>query len=88
MSLLYSLAGGVLSLVAMILLKRFTPLREITISVCGGVLHNLGQIAMASLLLSTNVILYYLPFLLISGVIAGIAVGAASALLIKRIRIQ
>ena len=86
-SMLYSLAGGVLSLTAMILLKCFTPLREVTISVCGGVLHNIGQIAMASIMLGTNVILYYLPFLLISGIIAGIVVGIASALLIKRIKI-
>ena len=87
-SLLYSLAGGVLSLGAMILLKRFTPLTEVAVSVCGGVLHNLGQIAMASLLLSTNVVLYYLPFLLISGLIAGVTVGIASAILIQRIRIR
>lgn len=86
-SMLYGLAGGILSLVAMILLKRFTPLKEIAISVCGGVLHNVGQIGMASILLSTNVIVYYLPFLLLSGTVAGIVVGIASALLIKRIRI-
>ncbi|MBR2721339.1 MAG: Gx transporter family protein [Clostridia bacterium] len=86
-SMLYGLAGGILSLVAMILLKRFTPLKEVAISVCGGVLHNVGQIGMASILLSTNVILYYLPFLLLSGTVAGIVVGIVSALLIKRIRI-
>ena len=87
-SLLYSLAGGILSLGAMIVLKQFTPLTEVAVSVCGGVLHNLGQIGMASILLNTNVVLYYLPFLLISGIIAGVAVGIASAILIKRIRIR
>ena len=86
-SMIYSLAGGVLSLIAMSLLKRFTPLSEITVSVCGGVLHNVGQIAMASIMLSTNVIVYYLPFLLVSGIVAGIAVGVAAGILIKRIRI-
>ena len=86
-SMIYSLAGGVLSLIAMSLLKCFTPLSEITVSVCGGVLHNVGQIAMASIMLSTNVIVYYLPFLLVSGIVAGSAVGVAAGILIKRIRI-
>lgn len=84
-SMIYSAVGAILSLSSMILLKRFTPLREVAISVCGGVMHNVGQIAAASFLLSTNVFIYYLPFLLLSGTIAGIAVGVASAILIKRI---
>ena len=86
-SMIYSLAGGILSLIGMSLLKRFTPLNEITVSVCGGVLHNVGQITMASIMLSTNVVTYYLPFLMISGIIAGIAVGVAAGVLIKRIPI-
>ena len=84
-SMIYSLAGGILSLIGMSLLERFTPLNEITVSVCGGVLHNVGQITMASIMLSTNVVTYYLPFLMISGIIAGIAVGVISALLVKKI---
>ena len=87
LSMIYSLAGGILSLCGMILLKKITPLNEITVSVCGGVLHNVGQIGMASIMLSTNVVVYYLPFLLFSGIIAGIAVGAAAGVLIKRIKI-
>ena len=86
-SMIYSLAGGILSIIGMSLLKRFTPLNEITVSVCGGVLHNVGQITMASIMLSTNVVTYYLPFLMISGIIAGIAVGVAAGVLIKRIPI-
>ena len=87
-SLIYSVAGAVLSLSIMILLKRLTPLSEVTVSVFGGVMHNVGQIIAASLMLSTNVVVYYLPFLLISGTLAGIAIGVASALLIKRIPIK
>ena len=83
-SLMYSAAGAVLSLSIMVALKKLTPLGEVAVSVCGGVMHNVGQIAMASLLLETNVVIYYLPFLILSGTIAGIAVGAASAVLIKR----
>ena len=87
MTFAYSLAGGILSLSAMALLKRLDILSTVGVSVAGGVLHNVGQIAMASIMLSTNVIVYYLPFLLVSGIVAGIAVGVAAGILIKRIRI-
>ena len=87
-SMLYSLAGAALSLAAMCLLKKLTPLGEITVSVTGGVMHNIGQIAMASIMLGTNVVGYYLPFLLLSGTLAGIAVGIASGLLITKVKID
>lgn len=87
-SFIYSVSGAILSLAAMILLKRLTPLTEVAISVTGGVMHNVGQIAAACFMLSTNVIIYYLPFLILSGTIAGIVVGIVSALLVKRINIR
>ena len=86
-SLAYSIAGAVISLSLMILLKKLGIFTEIAVSVVGGITHNIGQILIAFLLLETKVVFYYLPFLLVSGVIAGIAVGVASALLIKRIKI-
>jgi heptaprenyl diphosphate synthase len=87
-SLIYSISGAVLSLLTMILLKKLTPLSEVAVSVTGGIMHNVGQIAAASFMLSTNVVVYYLPFLLVSGTIAGIVVGIASAILIKRVKFK
>ncbi len=87
-SLIYSLSGATLSLCCMILLKTLTPLTEVGVSVIGGIMHNVGQIIAASILLSTNVIVYYLPFLILSGTIAGIAVGVVSALLVKRVNLR
>ena len=87
-SLWYSLAGAVLSFTVMMLLKRLTPLATVTVSVIGGITHNIAQIGVACILLETNVIAYYLPFLLLSGTVAGVAVGVASTLLIKRIRLN
>ena len=84
-SFVYSITGAVLSLTIMFLLKKLTPLGEIAISVSGGVMHNIGQIGAASFMLGTNVVIYYLPFLLLSGTIAGIVVGAAAAVLIKKV---
>ena len=87
-SLAYSVAGAILSLSLMILLRKLGIFTEVAVSVVGGITHNIGQILVAFLLLETNVVFYYLPFLLVSGVIAGVAVGIASALLIKRIKIK
>ena len=87
-SLTYSIAGAILSLTVMILLKHLTPLKEVAVSVTGGVMHNVGQITVASIILDTNVVTYYLPFLILSGTLAGIAVGTASAILIKKIKIR
>ena len=84
-ALFYSLAGAVLSLAGMCLLKKTGKFTEIIVSVAGGVLHNIGQIAMASILLETDVLRYYLPLLLLSGTIAGVVVGVSSAILIRRI---
>ena len=86
-SLAYSIAGALISLSLMILLRKIGIFTEDAVSVVGGITHNIGQILIAFLLLETKVVFYYLPFLLVSGVIAGIAVGVASALLIKRIKI-
>ena len=86
-SLWYSLAGATLSLTLMILLKR-TPLNIITVSIVGGVSHNIAQICVACLLLETNIITYYLPFLLIAGTVAGVVIGIAGAMLVKRVKIK
>ena len=86
-SLFYSISGALLSFAVMLTLKKLTPLKEVTVSVAGGVMHNVGQIIAASIMLETNVVAYYLPFLILSGTIAGIVVGLAAALLIKRIKI-
>lgn len=87
LSMIYSFAGAILSLTVMALLKKLTPLNEVTVSVAGGVMHNVGQIAVACAILETNVVVYYLPFLILSGTVAGIAVGVAAAVLIKRFKL-
>ena len=86
-SLMYSAAGAVLSLAGMILLRRIPQLSCVAVSVLGGVLHNVGQILMAWVLMGLNVV-YYLPVLILSGTAAGVAVGVVSALLIRRIPIE
>ena len=51
-------------------------------------MHNMGQIAMACILMSTNILKYYAPFLILSGTLAGIVIGLLSAVLVKRINVK
>ncbi len=83
-SFIYGMSGAVLSLLIMILLRR-TPLGTVGVSSLGGVSHNLAQIAMASLIMQTNIVLYYLPYLVLSGTIAGIVIGISGAVLVKKL---
>ena len=85
LSMAYSLFGAILSLVGMILLKRIKFFSTMAVSVTGGVLHNMGQILVACLVLETDVLLYYLPVLIISGTVTGAVIGIIASLVIKRL---
>lgn len=82
-SMAYSLAGAALSLSLMILLKKIFNFSIITVSIVGAIMHNIGQIIMAIILLSAAEIIYHLPVLLVTGTISGIGVGILSALVLK-----
>ena len=84
-AMLYSLAGAVLSLAVMALLRRIDRFSTVGISVAGGVAHIAGQILMAMLILQTKQLLGYLPVLAVSGIAGGVLTGLAAALLIRRI---
>ena len=84
-AMLYSLAGAVLSLAVMALLRRTDRFSTLGVSVAGGVAHNAGQILMAMLILQTRQLLGYLPVLAVAGIGGGILTGLAAALLIRRI---
>ena len=81
----FSLAGAVLSLLGMILLKKIGLFSCITVRIVGGILHNVGQIIAACFWTQTAEIAYYLPVLLVSGTIAGTVIGLVSGLLVKRL---
>lgn len=85
LSMMYALAGAFLSLTGMSLLKCFTPLSCVTVSVVGGILHNIGQITVAYFVTDTAAILLHLPALLISGTIAGVIIGVVGGMLVQRL---
>lgn len=85
-SILYSIAGGVLSLGIMTLLKKQGGFSVIGVSVAGGVSHNIGQLIVAMLVVETYQVGYYLPVLLVAGVLTGLGIGVVSQEVLKRIR--
>lgn len=85
-SILYSIAGGVLSLGIMTLLKKQGGFSVIGVSVAGGVSHNVGQLIVAMLVIETYQVGYYFPVLLVAGVLTGLGIGVVSQEVLKRIR--
>ena len=83
--ILYSLAGGILSLAVMALLKRSGAFSIIGVSMAGGVSHNVGQLIMAMLVVETYAVGYYLPVLLIAGLITGTLIGIAGRERLERL---
>lgn len=84
-SMLYSLAGGLLSFVVMFFAKRSKWFGTGGVSVLGGVFHNIGQILVAVCVVENEKIFFYLPVLLISGVITGAIIGILSGIITKRV---
>lgn len=85
-SFIFSMAGGLLSFVVMVILKRTKMFSIVGVSVAGGVFHNVGQIIAAIFIMETGAIIYYLPVLIVAGVITGIIIGIVSALVAKRVK--
>ena len=84
-SLWYSLAGGLLSGAVMIALKKTGKFQPVTVSVAGGVMHNVGQILVAMAIMQTSAIAWYLLVLWVSGIAAGAAVGLLGSWMLKRL---
>lgn len=84
-TMIYSLAGGGLSLAVMVLLKR-AKFSMISVSVAGGVAHNIGQLTVAALVLETAGVFSYLPFLLGAGIAAGALIGLLGGMVTERLK--
>ena len=83
---LYSVCGGLLSLAGMTVLRQNDAFSVRGVSICGGVLHNIGQLLCAAFLLDMSGVMWYLPVLLISGALAGFVIGLLADLLIKKLK--
>ena len=84
-SIIYSLAGGLLSLTVMALLKKWGGFSLQGISIAGGVFHNIGQLIVAAVVVETFSVTYYFPVLLIAGLLTGLVIGIVAEMMLKRL---
>ena len=85
MSLAYSIAGGAVSITVMALLKKWNKFSHVGVSIAGGITHNAGQIIVAIAVTGVEEIAYYMPVLALGGTLAGLVIGVAGAILLKRL---
>lgn len=86
MALWFSLAGGILSTLIMIILKKTNWFSPIGVSAAGGITHNIGQIIVAIILLKTSFIIWYLPILWASGVVSGVIIGIIGGIVCRHLK--
>ena len=77
--LLFSLTGGILAMLTMILAQKIPFFSIYGVSILGAAAHNVGQILAAMLLMNSHYIGAYLSYLLIVALFTGVATGAAGA---------
>ena len=86
MTLLYSMGGGLLAWLAMTLLRRALTRRQIWLySPVAAVFHNIGQLLVAAGVMKTWVVMAYLPYLLLSGIVTGLFTGLCAQFLINHL---
>ncbi|SCY82087.1 Gx transporter family protein [Alkaliphilus peptidifermentans] len=81
--MLYSFAGGLLSLSMMVLIKRLENVGIVGVSVIGAAFHNVGQLMVASMVVQTKGVIFYMPILLVSAIITGTLTGIISKYVFK-----
>jgi len=83
-SILFSLGGAFISFVCMVLMKKL-GLSLYGVSMAGGAFHNAGQLLIAAFLVGTVRIGYYVPFLLIAGLVTGFLIGVLAREMLRRL---
>lgn len=83
--MMYSIAGGLLSILVMWALKKTGLFSMIGVSMAGGLAHNLGQLLVAAFLVSNLKMFIYFPVLMFSGIGSGILIGIVSYIIDKKL---
>ncbi|NLL78089.1 MAG: Gx transporter family protein [Clostridiales bacterium] len=85
-TMMFSLAGGILSWLLMVTARKWKGFSMTGVSILGGIGHNTGQILVAMWVVNNSILIYYLPFLLISGLVTGAAIGMTGAAITTNIK--
>ena len=83
--IIYSMAGGILSILVMYILYKSRIFGTVGISMAGGVLHNFGQLIMACIIMSNVRLMSYFSVLLFSGMLSGILIGVVAYLVMAKL---
>ena len=85
-SILYSLSGGILSFLVMFLMKKTDKFSCISVSITGGISHNIGQIIVAAWIVNSYNVFFYVPVLLFAGLLTGLLIGVIAKEVIVRLK--
>ena len=84
-TIFYSAAGGLLSILATIALKRIlTPKQLWVAGALGAVAHSIGQMVAAILISGTPGLIVYLPVMIVNSIITGLFTGLCAQMLLNR----
>ena len=84
-AMLYAFAGGLLSMLAMVVLYKLQGFHILTIAMVGAVMHNVGQVVLAMQMLQTERLIYYMAILMLVGLVTGYITGTVARILLRRI---
>ena len=85
-SILYSLSGGILSLLVMFLMKKTDKFSCVSVSITGGISYNIGQIIVAAWIVNSYNVFFYVPVLLFAGLVTGLLIGVIAKEVIVRLK--
>lgn len=77
-AMMYAFAGGLLSMIAMTALRCVKGIHPVTVSMIGGVAHNVGQVGLAMLIVKTSLLVYHMAVLMLVGLAAGALTGVVA----------
>ena len=83
-----SCGGVLLSSIAIAIVKKYTKLPIVSASIVGAVFHNIGQLIVLHIVLSSVALYSYLIIMLISSIPTGIFTGLVTIEITKRIKKQ
>ena len=85
-SFIFSLSGGLLAFVAILLLRKVLKENQIFVAgVIGAIFHNAGQLAAAAIVYGTASVFVWSPVLILSGIVTGLFTGLVAQMLAKKI---
>lgn len=83
----YNIAGSILSVTSMYILNKYSEkyFTMVGISIVGSFLFNIGQFAVASIIIKDNILYYYIPYISFVSILTGFITGKASEYVIVKL---